>query len=90
MTVNERDAWTFAYRLYDEYAPKLEQAAALDDDNETACRVFTDALERIKPHFTGEDDNANWVLLGVYDILNQVFKAAANRRRTGENGCQPG
>lgn len=81
MTANERDAWTLAYRLYDEYAPKLEQAAALDDDNETACRVFTDVLERIKPHYTDNDNNANWVLLGVYDILDNVFKAAANRRK---------
>ena len=26
MTTRERDAWTFAYRLYDEYAPKLRRS----------------------------------------------------------------
>ena len=79
MTTQERDAWTFAYRLYDEYAPKMRAAAALDDDNETAGRVFLAALERIKPHFTDNND-ANWILMGVYDILDNIFKEA--RRAT--------
>lgn len=79
MTTQERDAWTFAYRLYDEYAPKMREAAALDDDNETAGRVFLAALERIKPHFTDNND-ANWILMGVYDILDNIFKEA--RRAT--------
>ena len=79
MTTQERDAWTFAYRLYDEYAPKMREAAALDDDNETAGRVFLAALERIKPHFTDNND-ANWILMGVYDILDSIFKEA--RRAT--------
>ena len=79
MTTQERDAWTFAYRLYDEYAPKMRAAAALDDDNETAGRVFLAALERIKPHFSGNND-ANWIYMGVYDILDNVFKEAQKTR----------
>mgnify|MGYP001411224682 CR=1 FL=1 len=39
MTKQERDAWAAAYRIYDEYAPGMRQAAALDDENEMACRV---------------------------------------------------
>ena len=72
MTTRERDAWTLAYRLYDEYAPKMRQAAALDDNNETVCRVFTAVLERIKPHFASDD--ANWILVGVYDMLDNIRK----------------
>lgn len=79
MTAKERDAWTFAYRLYDEFSPKLRAAAAIDDQNETAGQVFLAALEKIKPHFTSGDDDHNWILLGVYDILDYVFKAAQKR-----------
>ena len=79
MTTLERDAWTFAYRLYDEYAPKMREAAALDDENETAGRVFLAALERIKPHLTDNND-ANWILMGVYDILDSIFKEAQKTR----------
>lgn len=90
MTTQERDAWTFAYRLYDEYAPKLKQAAALDDDNETAGQLFLAALERIKPHFTNDGNDANWILLGVYDILDYVFKEAQKHARTGQEQARTG
>ena len=73
MTAQERDAWTLSYRLYDEYAPKLRQAAALDDGNETARQRFLAALERIKPHLNSD---GNCILMGVYDILDYVFKEA--------------
>ena len=80
MTTRERDAWTFAYRLYDEYAPKMREAAALDDENETAGQLFLAALERIKPHFTSNGDDANWIYLRVFDLLDDVFKEAQKRR----------
>ena len=83
MTIQERDAWTLAYRLYEEYAPKARAAAALDDDNETAGRVFIAALERIKPHLNSNGNDGNWILIGVYDILEYIFKDA-RRRRQGE------
>lgn len=80
MTTRERDAWTFAYRLYDEYAPKMREAAALDDDNETAGQLFLAALERIKPHFAAPGDAANLIYIRVYDLLDDVFKEAQKRR----------
>lgn len=80
MTTRERDAWTFAYRLYDEYAPKMRAAADLDDDNETAGQLFLAALERIKPHFTNDNDDANSIYLRVFDLLDDVFKEARKRR----------
>lgn len=89
MTTQERDAWTFAYRLYDEYAPKMREAAALDDENETAGRVFLAALERIKPHFTSDDNDGNCILMGVYDILDYVFKAAQKRVQEQRTGDEP-
>lgn len=81
MTTRERDAWASAYRLYDEYTPALRQAATLDDDNEMAGRLFLAALEKIKPLFTNDGDDANWILLGVYDILDYVFKEAQKRHQ---------
>lgn len=88
MTTQERDAWTLAVRLYDEYAPKLKQAAALDDNNETAAQIYLSALDRIKPHFTNDNNAANWILLGVYDILDRVFRDAQKgheQARTASN-----
>ena len=41
--MTERDAWASIYRLYEEYAPALRQAAALDDDNEMAGKLFSAA-----------------------------------------------
>jgi len=80
MTTRERDAWTFAYRLYDEYAPKMRDAANLDDDNETAGKLFLAALERIKPHFANDGNDANSIYLRVFDLLDDVFKEAQKRR----------
>lgn len=80
MTTRERDAWTFAFRLYDEYAPKVRQAADLDDGNETAGQIFLAALERIKPHFSDDGDDANFIYLRVFDLLDDVFKEAQKRR----------
>lgn len=87
MTTRERDAWTFAYRLYDEYAPKLREAAALDDDNETAGQLFLAALERIKPHFADDGSDANSIYLRVFDVLDDVFKEAQKRARTGDKAA---
>lgn len=78
MTTQERDAWTFAYRLYDEYAPKLRDAAALDDD--TACHIFSTALERIRPRFAKDGNDTNCIYLRVYDLLDDVFKNAQKCR----------
>lgn len=79
MTTRERDAWAFAYRLYDELAPQMRQAAALDDDNETACKIFQAALSRINPHFAAPGDAANLIYIRVYDLLDDVFKEARKR-----------
>ena len=76
MTTRERDAWTFAYRFYDEYAPKMREAAKLDDNNETAGQLFLTALERVKQHYSSDNDDANSIYLRVFDLLDDVFKSA--------------
>ena len=80
MTAQERDAWTLSYRLYEEYAPKLRQAAALADDNATACNMFAAIMTRIQPHFTNDGNGCNWILFGLYHTLEYVFKDAEKRR----------
>lgn len=79
MTVKEREAWTAIYRLYDEFAPALRDAAALDDDNATAGKVFCDALESVRELYDGLDDGGKLLLLAGYDILDETFKAAKKR-----------
>ena len=81
MTTQEREAWATAYRLYDEYAPALRQAATLNDDNEMAGRLFLAALDKLKTHFTSDDDDSNWILLSAFDTLDNVFKAAQKRKQ---------
>lgn len=79
MTAQERDAWAFAYRLYEELAPKLRQAATMNDDNETAEKLFMTALERIRPRYIKEGHDVNRIYFRVYDMLDDVFKDAQNR-----------
>jgi hypothetical protein len=73
MTKQERDAWAVGYRIYDEYAPKLRQAA-LSDDNELANDIFYTISSRISASYNGSDKGGQLVLLGVYDILGNVFE----------------
>jgi hypothetical protein len=88
MTKQERDAWAAAYRIYDEYAPGLRQAAALDDENEMACRLFGAALEKINPLYNESDAGGRLILLSVYDILDNVFKEARDRAQNGAESPQ--
>ena len=76
MTISERDTWTFAYRLYDEIAPLLRQAAAMNDNNETAGKIFCDVIERCRVRYDAQDHGGRLILLGVIDILDGVFKEA--------------
>lgn len=88
MTKQERDAWAAAYRLYDQFAPGLRQAAALDDDNEMATRLFGAAAETISPIFDKSDDGGRLILLSLYGILESVFTAARNRSEASQAAAQ--
>ena len=83
MTNQERDAWTAAYRIYEEYAPGLRQAAILDDDNEMANRLFSAALDKTKTAYNASDADGRLIMLAAYDILNDVFNAARDRAQNG-------
>lgn len=69
MTKAERDAWAAAYRLYEEYAPPLRQAATLDDDNDLACKLFTSAVEKVAQPYNESCNEGRLILLGAYGIL---------------------
>ena len=92
MTKAERDAWAAAYRLYEEYAPPLRQAATLDDDNDLACKLFTSAVEKVAQPYNESCNEGRLILLGAYGILEEVFKDAQKRhqeRVNGEGGGNP-
>jgi hypothetical protein len=88
MTQQERNAWAAAYRIYDQYAPGLRQAAALDDDNEMACRLFDAAMDKITQSYNEADAGGRLILFGAYDILANVFKSAQNRALNGAESPQ--
>ena len=88
MTKQEREAWAVAYRLYEEYAPALRQAAALDDDNEMACRLFGAALDKIIPAYNVSDEGVRLILSAAYDILDDVFKATRDHAQSGAESPQ--
>jgi len=73
MTRQERDAWAIGYRIYDEYAPKLRQAA-LSEDNELANDIFFTISSRLSASYNGSDNGGQLILLAVYDILGNVFE----------------
>ena len=75
------EAWRTIYRVFTKYAPALKLAANLDDDNEEAGRLFMEALEEIKPVFAIGGD-AEILALGVYNMLDDVFKKARDSGET--------
>ena len=88
MTILEREAWAAAYRLYDEYAPGLRQAAALADGNEMACRLFAAAGEKLSAAYNATDDGGRLIMLAAYGILEDVFKEARDRAQNGAESPQ--
>lgn len=74
MTTKERDAWTAAYRIYDEYAPKLRNA-----DSTLAGEIFNTVGNRLNSLYNASDDGGRLILLSVYDILGGVFKLSQDR-----------
>ena len=89
MTAQEREAWTTVCRVYDEFAPRLRQAAALDDDNETAGKVFCEVLERLRMKYDNLDTGGRLIVLALYDILDGVFKDAKKRHENRPGGTEP-
>lgn len=90
MTILEREAWAAAYRIYDEYAPGLRQAAALTDGNEMAVRLFSAALDKLKPTYSTSDAGGRLIMAGVYGILEDVFIEARERAQEAAKGNEQG
>ena len=88
MTKQERDAWAVAYRVYDQFAPGLRQAAGLDDNDEMAGRLFSSALEALNPAYNATDAGGRLILLAVYGILENVFKTAKNGAESPQEAAQ--
>ena len=69
VTKIERDAWTFIYRLYEEFAEPLRKA-----DSEEAAAIFTKAVEKLR-QCAGFNEEAQKILFAGYDLLDSVWKS---------------
>ena len=70
------EAWREAFRIFSRYAPALRAAAAADGpENEEACKIFAEALPRVVRMAEAGGD-AQILALRVYDMLDDVWKAA--------------
>lgn len=79
MTHYERDAWALGYKLYEEYAEALRQAATRDDDGDTARRVFGEIQTKVKALFDASDHNGRVLSVAVYDVLEKIYIDARKR-----------
>lgn len=75
--MTERDAWALAYRVYQEYAPALRQAATLDD-TDLACKLFSSAVEKVAQPC---NESCRLILLAAYGILEEVYNTARKRHQ---------
>lgn len=73
MTKQERDAWVAGYRLYDEYAPQLRQAASAND-KEKAGNIFATVSNRLSSLYNVSDPGGQLILISVYGILDGVYE----------------
>ena len=76
MTQQEREAWALAYRVYDQYSRALRQAAGMDDDGETARKLFEAAGDQLSKFYSATDDGGRLIALAVYGILSEVYTSA--------------
>lgn len=88
MTKQERDAWAVVYRVYEEFAPGLRQAAALDDENEMAGNLFTAASQKLSAAYRESSDEGRLIIVSAYGILDKVFKDARKRYQKRQEAPQ--
>ena len=83
MTKQERDAWAAAYRVYDEFSPRIRQA-----DDATGCQLLAAAGERLAASYRESDQGGKFILLAGLSVLEDVYRAARdhaeNRPKSGQ------
>ena len=72
----EREAWSSLYRFYEKYAPQIREAARLDDENETAIRVFGEAAKEASSLNQEKGLIGKALAVPLFHLLDEVFKAA--------------
>lgn len=82
MTTSERDAWIMGYKLYEEFAPALRQAAIQDDAGATARRLFDALQTKVKAFYDASDANGRVLSLAAYGVLASVYTDARKRAKT--------
>lgn len=76
----ERESWTVAYRLYEKYSPALRAAAALDDEGETACMLFSEIAAAL-PGLHGSSVAGSCLASMVYELLSRVYADAKEKHQ---------
>ena len=69
----EREAWAFAYRIYEKYAELMRSAAQNDDD---ASGLFSDAVSQMEEKWVLCTDKERLILLTGYKLLDDVYRQA--------------
>lgn len=85
------EAWRGAFRAFAKYAQPLRLAAQRDDENEEAAALFMAAAEEVKAIYEAGGD-AEIIALGVYGMLEDVFRREQQRRslQNPSSGPEPG
>lgn len=76
---SERETWAALYRLYAKYAPLLRAAAVLDDDNNQACSLFSEASKEIAAIDSTCGIVGERLALPVYNLLGQLYEEERDR-----------
>lgn len=88
MTKQEREAWAVAYRVYDEFAPGLRQAAVLDDGGELARGLFSAIGAKLAAAYDATDENGRLLTVAAYGILESVYESAHRRDKTAQERAE--
>ena len=76
----ERESWAIAYRLYEKYSPALRAAAALDDEGETACMLFSEIAAAL-PGLHGSSVAGEHLASMAFELLSRVYTDAKEKNQ---------
>ena len=77
MAPEERAAWATAYRIYEEYVPKLRNAA---NDDDRAAEIFGDALDKVT-ELHNNSVTGSIMAVPLYEMLENAYYKAKSRER---------
>lgn len=80
ITTSERESWAIAYRLYEKYSPALRAAAALNDEGETACGLFSEIAAAL-PGLHDSSVAGEHLATMAFELLSRVYTDAKEKNQ---------